>query len=192
MELIRKTQSRTQPSGGKRRNGIFKCPRCGDQVEKLISNGIKSKTCGCLSRERYHGMHGSKLHKLWDGMKQRCLNKKHQSYMYYGGRGIIVCNEWLEFKPFYVWALSNGYREDLQIDRRENEGNYTQENCRFVTSAINNQNRSSTKLSKKDVSEIRHIYKKGQIKQKDIAKLYMVSGSMVNFIVKNKRWKENA
>ena len=85
-----------------------------------------------------HGMYGSKLHFLRLGMIKRCYHKKYQGYKWYGGRGIRICDEWLESpKSFFEWALQNGYKEGLVIDRKDVHGNYTPENCQFITHAEN-------------------------------------------------------
>ena len=69
-----------------------------------------------------HGGKGVKLYTVWGNMKDRCLNLNNHAYKDYGGRGITICNEWLEFTPFRDWALSNGYKENLQINRMKNGG----------------------------------------------------------------------
>jgi len=76
-------------------------------------------------------------------MIQRCTNPKHKHYNSYGGRGITVCKEWESFEAFLDWALKNGYSDTLEIDRKENDGNYEPGNCRFITHLENchNQNR---------------------------------------------------
>jgi hypothetical protein len=74
-------------------------------------------------------------------MLARTTNPKVDSYKYYGDRGIVVCEEWLEFEPFYSWALSHGYADDLSIDRIDNNGNYEPSNCRWATPAMQVSNR---------------------------------------------------
>ncbi|MDI6789928.1 MAG: hypothetical protein QME44_04465 [Thermodesulfobacteriota bacterium] len=74
-------------------------------------------------------------------MKTRCYNDKEPCWKNYGGRGIKVCAEWQEFVPFMKWALANGYRPGLEIDRRDNDGDYSPDNCRFVTTVVNMRNK---------------------------------------------------
>lgn len=93
-----------------------------------------------------HGMYGTRIYIIWSDMKRRCLNSKDQNYHYYGGRGITACNEWLEFIPFYKWALSNNYRDDLTIDRLNNDGNYEPTNCRWITQKQQNNNKRTNIL----------------------------------------------
>ena len=89
-----------------------------------------------------HGLSKDPLYSRWKTMKQRCYNPKCKSYKNYGGRGIQVCQEWKnDFLAFYNWAINNGYQKELEIDRKDNDGNYTPENCRFVTRSKNNKNR---------------------------------------------------
>lgn len=87
----------------------------------------------------------NKLLSRFRHMLERCYDPKNKSYYRYGGRGIEVCPEWKEdFSNFEKWALSHGYQEDLAIDRIDNDGNYSPDNCRFVTLKENNQNRRTS------------------------------------------------
>lgn len=127
---------------------------CGrDAVIKLIALRTKNhptKSCGCLARKEkpYHliGLHKHPLHCVWRNIKQRCYNKKAKVYSSYGGRGISVCDKWLnDFVSFYVWCLKNGWEQGLQIDRYpNNNGNYSPENCRITTPKFNSNNRRDT------------------------------------------------
>lgn len=126
------------------RNGhsLWKCKcDCGNVVEVVSGSLVSGNTqsCGCFrsqfAREKFttHGMHGIKIYNVWRGMKSRCMNINTNYYSDYGGRGISVCEEWLEFINFYNWAMNSGYNGILTLDRVDNDGNYEPDNCRWST-----------------------------------------------------------
>ena len=121
-------------------------------------------------------------------MKQRILNPNSQAYKDYGGRGITICNDWLEFIPFRDWSLSNGYKDNLQINRMENDSNYEPSNCNFVTPKENSRNRRSTKISLEQANEIRILHQTGKYTQTELGTKYNISRREVNFIIHNKHW----
>jgi|SRR3972149_5287855 len=135
-----------------------------------------------------HGYARTKLYIAWAAMIQRVLNPKNTAYKNYGGRGITVCNEWLEFIQFRDWALNNGYTEGLQINRINNNGNYEPSNCDFVTAKENSRNQRTTKLTLEIANEIRDLYKIKQYNKSQLAKMYNVSPQQISFIINNKRW----
>ena len=124
---------------------LCKCD-CG-QFTEVRGGHLKSKrikSCGCLRKEvvskRFykHGGTGTRLYKVLNDMKQRCYNPNDSAYKYYGGRGISVCEEWLDNYPvFKEFALSCGYTNELTIDRKDNDGNYEPTNCHFISQAEN-------------------------------------------------------
>ena len=94
-----------------------------------------------------HGMSRSRIYHIWNSMKQRCSNPKTISYKYYGAKGVEVCQEWQDsFQAFYDWAMANGYAENLTIDRKDTNGNYCPENCRWATNKEQQNNTSYNKL----------------------------------------------
>ncbi|MGL5648334.1 MAG: hypothetical protein ACRDDY_10815 [Clostridium sp.] len=121
---------------------------CGSGVVKEVrEDGIEGRGCGCKRKEKVakHNLSNHKLYKVYGHMKSRCYNKKDKLYYRYGGRGIKVCDVWLEdISVFYEWCLANGWEDGLQIDRINNDGNYEPNNVRFVTQTENVRNRSNT------------------------------------------------
>ncbi len=118
---------------------------------KDIRNG-NTASCGCLVDEfvppnKTHGLSKHPVYFLWKHMVARCNDPDDPDFDLYGGRGICVCEEWAEpdgFPAFYGWSIANDWTKGMQIDRRDNDGNYCPSNCRFVTSRENTNNRRNT------------------------------------------------
>ena len=134
---------------------VFAQCDCGSIFERdvySILNG-KSTNCGCIqnikTKERMttHGKSSKKIYKVWRSMLVRCNNKNSKSYKDYGGRGIFVCDEWkTSFENFYSWATENGYKEGLEIDRINNDKEYSPNNCRIVNREDNANNKRNTRM----------------------------------------------
>ena len=146
----------TKNSKQKTRFGLYKCGFCGNKF-KTHTNSIKNKntkSCGCYSKRitketnTKHGLKATRLYNTWGNIKKRTLNPENISYQYYGGRGITICDEWLDVQNFYDWAMSNGYSDELSIDRIDNDGNYCPENCRWATPIIQCRNQRVYKSNK--------------------------------------------
>ena len=123
---------------------------CGNDVivrgDHLRNELIRS--CGCLEKENRmkganykHGGRNTRLYSIWSGMLKRCNNKNCHAYQNYGGRGIKVCDEWLDYVNFRDWAIQNNYSDLLSIDRINNDGNYESSNCRWANAKQQANNR---------------------------------------------------
>lgn len=126
---------------------------CGSELFKRRSE-LKQKTAvrcpSCTARIRSgwmttHGESRSRLYRIWRLMMFRCESEKCPMWRYYGGKGVTVCSAWKTYLLFRSWAHSNGYAPDLSIDRKDTNGNYSPENCRWATDKEQAANRSTTR-----------------------------------------------
>lgn len=152
----------TAPSG----HALWFCQCDCGEYKTLSSNQLNTgtKSCGCLQRERASevGMKPKsstrkrrerippdlrRLHQTHRDMLTRCNNPNNKRYALYGGRGITVCKEWREsFLAFAEWAKNNGYNNSLTLDRKDPNGNYCPENCRWATQKEQNNNRRNNRI----------------------------------------------
>lgn len=128
---------------------------CGEVRRVLRQNLVSGRqmSCGCYAKDRKkermltHGMTNTPLYNVWNSMRNRCNNQNVDCYASYGGRGLTVCAEWQnDFQAFYDWAIKNGWKQGLQIDRISNEDGYNPQNCRIVTQAENENNRRDNRI----------------------------------------------
>lgn len=137
--------------GKKGNHYLWKCQcECGN-ISIVHASALKTgntKSCGCLKKEQNgkasitHGKRRTPLYTVWINMKRRCNNKNDKSYRFYGEKGVRVCNLWeKDFGAFYDWSMKNGYEKGLQLDRIDTCGNYSPENCRFISQKENENNR---------------------------------------------------
>lgn len=130
---------------GKHSKWLCRCD-CGKTVVVYGSNltSQHTKSCGCYNLEQLSKRPKKKsppghkrLYNIWQGMRQRCTNPHNSRYNIYGGKGIAVYEGWDEFGKFKEWALANGYKEELTIDRIDSDKNYEPSNCQWITLSEN-------------------------------------------------------
>lgn len=133
---------------------LVKCV-CGNEkiIVKTSLTANLTRSCGCLKQEILHernikhSLKGTRLYSIWKGIKARCYNKNNPSYDYYGGRGVRVCKEWLSNpKAFCDWAMEKNYKDNLTIDRIDNNGNYEPSNCRWATMKEQSRNKRNNRI----------------------------------------------
>lgn len=149
MAIVKEIAPHIYPPDKKSRKMLCQCV-CGNEVKVQLRslNRGKTKSCGCFQKKQVsnlfakHRLSRHPIYKAWVSIKDRCYNTNKPTFKYWGGRGITVCQQWLDdFKSFYDWAMANGYQEGLQIDRIDNDQGYSPDNCRFVTPRENSLNR---------------------------------------------------
>lgn len=200
MEMIRSLGMRPVEGKTPQSWGLFKCPFCGKEFELRLSHANRNKSCGCAKGElcaQAKTIHGSahrgkkaRLYKIWCKIKERCNNPNSSRYAFYGARGVRMCEQWEEYKEFEEWAVSNGYSENLEIDRKNFTGDYSPTNCRWVTQTENKRNRRTSKLSMEKARVIRAKNPQYKSEMRALAAEYGVTINTIYSVVRNKTWKE--
>jgi hypothetical protein len=201
MKLVIDLGTVRDKQGKLHRKGMFECGHCGGVVERWFYAGNRDQSCGCARREiagqnntkhgHYRARRSHPLAVVWGGMKARCYSANHAMSRHYGARGIRVCDEWLNnVDAFITWSISNGWSRGLQLDRVDNDGDYSPSNCRYVSGSANVRNSSATKLTADLVVEIRREYAAGGTSHAKLSCLYGVCKSTIRRIVVRKLWAD--
>lgn len=131
---------------------LCKC-ECGNTTITNTHNLKSGNTtsCGCSRTKLKQNI--PRLYRIWNGMKTRCSNPNKKEYKNYGGRGIKVCDEWLKYENFYNWAINNGYKDNLTIERINNDSDYEPSNCTWIT--IQEQQKNKRKPKIREVNKLK-------------------------------------
>ena len=134
--------------GGKKPVVKLECEcKCGKNITVKSDSLLSGHTVSCGCKKKIHGKSNKeRLYQTWKNMRQRCNNPNRSDYKRYGGRGIKICDEWNDYNTFRDWALSNGYADNLSIDRIDVNGNYEPSNCRWVDDIIQANNVRSNRI----------------------------------------------
>ena len=156
--------------------GLFKC-ECGVEIERSLSNGRKQKSCKkCGNKsiaeknkinQTKHGGKGTRLYRIWSGMKDRCYNSNSKDFSRYGKIGVIVCIEWRDsFEKFRTWSMENGYEDTLSIDKDILSKKlgivppiYSPATCTWATTTEQGRNQKTTVMTLKTAKEMRDNHK---------------------------------
>ena len=155
--------------------------RCDCGTEKWVSANHLTRgntiSCGCKQEEHLNHVpnplkrDNPRLYSIWTGMKTRCLNPNSSRYSDYGGRGVTVCFEWMEFNNFCLWAIDNGYQDGLTLERIDNDKSYCPGNCRWATIEEQSKNKRNLRMYTYN-GETRHLAEWARVLNIDYQLLY--------------------
>lgn len=149
LTILRRSDER---GGGKKPEVLWECQcDCGKIVVVKSYSIISghSKSCGC--KKIKHGYsHKERLYETWKNMRRRCFDPKNKRWANYGGKGVTICKEWNDYSVFRSWAMENGYADNLTIDRKDADGNYCPDNCRWADAKTQANNVSRNRIIEHD------------------------------------------
>lgn len=186
-------------------NFICDCGREGNTVASYLTTG-RQVSCGCFHREmvakqgRANATHGASrrgkitpTYRSWLAMRERVLSDKHHAYSRYGGKGVEICDRWLDgegsLTAFECFLADMGTRpEGLSIDRIDTHGSYTPENCRWATAALQARNATDNKLTGIDVGILRSMAANDNASLSDLSRRFGISTQHAWRVKTGKRW----
>ncbi len=138
-----------------------------------------------------HGQSKTRLYSIWEAMRGRCRLECHEGYKYYGALDLTVCPEWNSFSVFSA-DMQATYFDGATLDRVDNTKGYYKDNCRWVTRAENNRNRTATRLTLELANEIRFRYETEKTTQARLGKEYGVARETISAIINERLWTNGA
>lgn len=167
------------------------CPSCGStRLGDARRLGKRCLACSLKERNTTHGLSAHPLYKLIKSVQARCDYPSASNYKYYGGRGITICDEWRrEPQSFIAWAESNGYSPGLELDRKDVNGPYSPENCRFIAHATNSRLRRNARCTEDVAARIKKALANGMT-PKEAAELCGVPHMVAWHISKGNTWRD--
>jgi len=166
------------------------CPDCG--AVRLQDKRKLGKPCHpcAMKRRATHGLSNHWLYRVWAGAKARCTIPSASNFAYYGGRGIRMCAEWLDNpQSFIEWAESHGAKRGLEIDRIDSDGDYSPDNCRFISHEKNSRNRRNRGVTDQEVKAIKAALSAG-VSCRKVARDVGVHHMIVWHIAHGNTWKD--
>jgi hypothetical protein len=168
---------------------ICQC-ECGNIVSYLsrdLSNKNHVISCGCAHFK--HGLYKTPEYNIWKGMKRRCYNKNYRQYKDYGGRGITICDRWLESFVNFYQDMGPRPNPNMNIERIDNNKGYEPSNCKWATTKEQNRNKNCNKIPDKQTADnIRQLYSTNNYTQQQLSVLFSCSENTIWDIINNKTW----
>ena len=188
-KLIKRIEKITYKSGQSQWMSLALCD-CGIEYKTLETTFNKSKnpSCGCYRTRRITRPYGKEIYSRWKGIMARVSNTGSGSIQKGCYSNIEVSEEWKDKDIFYNWAIASGFNPTLHIDRIDGSGNYTKDNCRWITQQENNRNGARSKLTKENVIDILRLH--GEVNTLDIANYFKITPPIVTNIAKGRIWKD--
>lgn len=150
LEIVRTLEERRNTGKSLLIQVVVKCKRCGSEHKMLKQNAVKhnkrgSQYCQECIKDRHPSATKVRMRKIWRGILSRCHDPAASGYKHYGGRGISVCERWLDFGRFYE-DMRDGHSRDLTIERIDVDGDYSKENCRWATNMEQQANKRNNRV----------------------------------------------
>lgn len=195
--ILEEISKKRDKQNNARRKIKVKCKDCSNITTTTYRNFTKEGKNSCRkcaldnnkigAHFRTHNKSNHPLYSTYNNMKIRCYKEYSKDYKHYGGRGIKICDEWLEdFENFYNWAVDNGWKYELSIERVDNDGNYCPDNCKWVSQAEQNRNKRTVKLDWDKVAVIRS----GKYSDKELANMFDVSKGNIETVRRYDSWNK--